>query len=79
MQIEPCVGACISTPNVSVLHNTNCVLHNRPLLQELQNKNPKILQQVKEHLTNINMDRDDFKNLLFHEKLSKMLVLRVLL
>ena len=73
MQIKPCLGACISTQNVSVLHNTNCVLYNRPLLQELQNKNPKILQQVKEHLTNINMDRDDFKNLLFHEKLSKML------
>ena len=73
MQIEPCLGTCISTPNVSALHNTHCVLHNRPLLQELQNKNPNILQQVKEHLTNINMDRDDFKNLLFHEKLSKML------
>ena len=73
MPIEPCLGACIKTPNVSVLHNRNCVLHNRLLLQELQNKNPKILQPVKEHLTNINMDRDDFKNLLFHEKLSKML------
>ena len=73
MQIEPCLGACISTPNVSVLHNTHCVLHNMPLLKKLQKNNPKILPQVKENLTNINMDRDDFKNLLFHEKLSKML------
>ena len=73
MKIAPCLGECKRTPNVSVLHDTNCVLYNMPLLQELQNKNPKVLQQVKEHLTNINMDRDGFKNLLFHEKLSKML------
>ena len=73
MQIAPCLGECKRTPNVSVLHDTNCVLYNMPLLQELQNKNPKVLQQVKEHLTNINIDRDGFKNLLFHEKLSKML------
>ena len=72
MKIAPCLGECKRTPNVSVLHDTNCVLYNMPLLQELQ-KNPKVLQKVKEHLTNINMDRDGFKNLLFHEKLSKML------
>ena len=73
MQIAPCLGACRRTPNVSVLHNRKCVLYNMPLLKKLQKNNPQTLHQVKEHLTNINMDRADFKNLLFHEKLDKML------
>ena len=73
MQITPCLGECRRKPNVSVLHNQHCVLYNMDLLKKLQKQDPKILQKVKENLTNINMDRDDFKNLLFHEKLSKML------
>ena len=73
MKIVPCLGECKRTPNVSVLHNTNCVLYNMPLLKKLQKNNPQTLQKVNKNLTNINMDRDDFKNLLFHEKLSKML------
>ena len=72
-QIAPCLGECRRTPNVSVLHHQNCVLYNMPILKELQKKYPKIFRQVKKHLTDINIDRDDFKNLLFHEKLSKML------
>ena len=72
-QIAPCLGECRRTPNVSVLHHQNCVLYNMPILKELHKKYPKILRQVKKHFTDINIDRDDFKNLLFHEKLSKML------